>query len=512
MAMDLGSFKLLKEDSDNYHVMHPKGKSLVISKKGIKPEAHKAIQAMKAHYDEGTPDAPVSQADIPDALKPQMMDPSSPAVPDALKPSLDPAAQPDTSAPDSGNSDANIPQPASAQVAPQDMLAGKDANVRQALEEEKGANTDIAKAKADSDVAQAKVIDAGLDKVQALPTQEEIFQKYQQKDQDLMKAYQSKTIDPNRYYNNQSIPSKIMSGIGLILGGFASGINGQPNPALGIIKDNIDRDILAQKNDQDKSHNLWMMNRQQMGDDQAATLATQNQMYTGVKYQMEKEALRSGTPIALAQAKQQNAAIDQKIAENNYQLSLIHQGLGMGQKGSGFVGDDPSILIPQLIKEPGAQKAALDEVSKAQNVAKNGDKIMSAFDQASKDNTVLKTGAGLFRTPGSVMALHQLMLPNFKSIDGTVRQAAMDESFHNLTPSAGDTDAKIAEKRQALQDWLHSESAAPTAKAHGIDLSKFSSTAVRESSPDPKVRAFLGKNPGYTNDQAVKILQKYGKI
>ena len=95
----------------------------------------------------------------------------------------------------------------------------------------------------------------------------------------------------------------------------------------------------------------------------------------------------------------------------------------------------------------------------------------------------MRTGAGI-RTPGSVLALHQLLLPNFKQIDGTVRQAAMDETFHNVTPQPGDTEGKLAYKRQALQKWMEAETAAPVAKGNGINLEAFNSTrtAPREGS------------------------------
>ena len=79
--------------------------------------------------------------------------------------------------------------------------------------------------------------------------------------------------------------------------------------------------------------------------------------------------------------------------------------------------------------------------------------------------------------------LHQLMLPNFKSIDGTVRQAAMDESFHNLTPQFGDSKKTLQTKRQAMLDWMQSEQSAPTAKGFGIDLNNYKNTQMTQAAP-----------------------------
>ena len=50
----------------------------------------------------------------------------------------------------------------------------------------------------------------------------------------------------------------------------------------------INRDIDAQKNSQERAGNLWKMNRQALGDDLSADLATKNQMLTGVKYKLEQ--------------------------------------------------------------------------------------------------------------------------------------------------------------------------------------------------------------------------------
>lgn len=506
--MDISNFKLLKEDSENYHIAHPSGKALIVSKKGLGSKAHKYIEKMKSsvpHMYEGetVPSAP----EVPEALNPE-----PPAeVPQALSPS--PAQQ----APEIlNNNDSALPQPQvevnpAAVMGEKDILEKKGVTVNQALEEQKKAQMDVAKAKQQEDVAGATAIKAAQKQIESMPTQQQILDKYQKQDMALKSAYDQKQIDPDRYYKSQSVPAKLGAAIGMIISGFGSGLTGQPNMAMELMKRNVDNDIEAQKLDKDSKMNLWKMNHQAMGDEMSATLATQNQLYTGVKYKLEQAALQAGTPLALANARNSIALIDQQIGNNNFQRSLIEQGTGQRAPGGGFSGKDPSVLVPQLIKDPGAQKAALEEIKNASNVGQNGPKIMEAFDKASKENTVSKTGFGLFRTPGSVMALHQLMLPNFKSIDGTVRQAAMDESFHNLTPAAGDSDAKIAQKRQALQDWLHSESAAPTNKAYGIDLSKFENTAVRHSAADPAVRAFMEKNPGYSEDQSKALVEKYKK-
>lgn len=174
------------------------------------------------------------------------------------------------------------------------------------------------------------------------------------------------------------------------------------------------------------------------------------------------------------------------------------QGQG-GNKGSSKASDiDPATLVSRVVP-PDRQKDVFEEIKRAQLVAKNAPDILSSFDQAAKENTMIRTGGGYLRTPGSVMALHQLLLPNFKTIDGTVRQAAMDETFHNVTPQPGDTAAKIAQKRDALKNWLTSETAGTTANGFGINISKYKNTSI-----DPKVLAgSSGKAPARPHDKPV---------
>ncbi len=57
----------------------------------------------------------------------------------------------------------------------------------------------------------------------------------------------------------------------------------------------------------------------------------------------------------------------------------------------------------------------------------------------------------------------------------------MDNTFKNVTPVGTDTAADIATKRAALANYLQSKASAPTARAYGIDLSKFGSTSAYQS-------------------------------
>lgn len=59
--------------------------------------------------------------------------------------------------------------------------------------------------------------------------------------------YAKSTIDPENYVKNLGVSGKISTGIGLVLSGMGSGLTGQPNMAMQVLQNNINRDIDAQK-------------------------------------------------------------------------------------------------------------------------------------------------------------------------------------------------------------------------------------------------------------------------
>jgi hypothetical protein len=300
-------------------------------------------------------------------------------------------------------------------------------------------------------------------------------------------------IDPNRYMSSLNTGQRISTGIGLILGGMGSGITGGPNPALDFLNKQIDRDIEGQKAEMGKKENLVSLYSKMMGNDRDGAAMASQVMAHATADKILAEGAKSQDPMAKARAQQ---AAGQLIASRAPELMRMNmmQGVIKAQQQagaphagtgapSGLIAQDPSMLVPYMVPEA-QQKQVFGEIQAAQDTKRMGGAIMSAFDNATKENTVLRTGAGQLRTPASVYALHQAMQPTFKDLEGTVRQAAMDNTFKNITPMPGDAQHTIDQKREALQNYLQSKASAPTAKGHNIDLSKFESTApIQVSKP-----------------------------
>ncbi len=337
--MILKDFKLQKEHPDKYDVVHPSGKTISVSKKGLTDKAHGMIKSLKSveNFDEG--------GGVPDPTPtPIILDPNRLPVGQAPEPSPMPAQQP-----------AWQPKPVFT-PSPTDVLPGQSPTNQELTKGDQSSGGNDPQAAVSSaqnnsfeQEKQALFAQAGAHKKQAgeereafndlavkqlaLPSQQDIQTKYDARDKELEQAFQSGKIDPDRYIHNMGTGSKIAAGIGLLLGGVGAGLTHGRNVAADMLQSSINADIDAQKNDQSKTMNLWKMNREALGSDLAANLATQNQMYTGLKYKLMQAAGQTNNVVAQQAAMAGAAQIDQKRQMNNAILGFQH--VLTGQAGAG---------------------------------------------------------------------------------------------------------------------------------------------------------------------------------
>lgn len=140
-------------------------------------------------------------------------------------------------------------------------------------------------------------------------------------------------IDPNRLWNKSSTGQKITGFLGLILSGIGSGLTGKSNSALDVITRAIENDIDTQKEEKGalKDSIMGMQTAYKtfkdfIGDEKAAKLMTLN---TGLqRLQLLGDA--TAEKYSNLQAKERWALergnIEQKIIENNQQISDIYTG------------------------------------------------------------------------------------------------------------------------------------------------------------------------------------------
>lgn len=493
--MNLNKFKILGEDEKSYRVGHPNGKSITVEKAGLSKEAHKHIQKLA---DGGVVDSSPTDESIVQQLAAQPVQdapptPEEPGILTKIGAAIDPNSTDAQEVNDFSGQQVKGPAPASveqpAQAVPQapapNPLAQAATSQGQLLSQEEqqakqyqagiaGANAPVSQS---IDQAQKQLAD--LQQQQAQREQD-----YKAKDD----AYQAKLadpknkIDPNRVYKNMDTGSKILAGISMIMGNIGTAFGG-PNLAAKVMDDAINRDIDSQKNDQDKSMNLWKMNRQAYGDDTQANLATRNQILSGVQLQLQKAASSTSNLEAQMRANQVvNQIQSEKIQNNRTQGMLAAPAAGATQGAKGLIGTDPVQLVPQFVPAE-KQAAALKELSDAQHISENKQQMLDLWDKTWKEQSVLNpsTVGGIMDSP-SKKALNALNDPLIHDEAGRVNEFEAND-LKGIMPQTGDIKQSTHDtKRAAYEAYITRKAAAPTAKAFGLDPQKFASTAIIDDS------------------------------
>lgn len=337
------------------------------------------------------------------------------------------------------------------------------------------------------------------------------FDSYMKNTQGVVDSIVNGKIDPKHYVDSMSTGSKIATAIGLLAGGIGGALTGQGNPALKFFDDQINRDIEAQKANLGKQSNILSAYQHLYGNSMDAENALRATMAGVYKAKIDEAAAKTTDLASKARLNVASSKLYQDMlkpleenAMRSFKVDLMKNQM---QNSEG----EPSKLVQYMVPKE-HQAAAFKEIERAQNTRHMGDAILKSFDNAAKDNTILRTGYGFVRTPASVLGLHQAMQPTFQDLEGTVRQAAMDNTFKNVTPLPGDSEATIKEKRQTLVDYLQSKKSAPVAKGFGIDLNQFSSTTtdpMKKLNPQQqKFAEWAKQNPN--DPRSSVVLKKLG--
>lgn len=348
-----------------------------------------------------------------------------------------------------------------------------------------------------------------IDKQSQMQTPDEVAQQYKAKDDALLQHYMDSKVDPNRYLHNQSTGSKIISAIGLLLGGAGAGRG--DNPVMQTIQNSINQDIQSQQNDQSKSMNLYRLNRDQMHDDMQAHLATQNQMLTGVQAKIAMTGAATQNLDARMRMQQTMTEIEQQKAQNRYRMGIMSGG-GSGQVDPLMLASDPTI-VPEA-----HQKQVITELGQAKTANKNKDNILKLFDQAAQDTrpaTGMSATSAMNMIPGyeppSIKNLKVSTDPLFKDNEGRYNK---DEAadLHINFPQAFDSDDTVAKKRKAVENWVDFKRSAPTATAFGLNPDRFASTSsnpvMRLNSEQQRIYSIAKAHPNLP--ESALALKKLG--
>lgn len=282
--------------------------------------------------------------------------------------------------------------PAITQINPADIAANKADAVVTNLDDKKDAAEDLASAahqqaanQAGKDMSPEGLISGGLqaERAGAIGQANAVGQRAQaesgalqqgiQQQQDLIQAHQKAYddlegerqahisdiqkgyIDPNKYWtgdeNGKGGHSKILTGIGMILAGFNP--TNRPNAAIEFLNHQMDNNLKAQEQNLNSKNNLLQANLHQFKNMQDATDMTRLMQADAVKYQLQKSAADSASPMAKAQAQSAIGSIDAKYAPLMMQMQIRHMMQGLGSGGTSAPGSTGQLLsgLDQLAPE-----------------------------------------------------------------------------------------------------------------------------------------------------------------
>lgn len=294
---------------------------------------------------------------------------------------------------------------------------------------------------------------------------ESTYSNLEQERQNILKDIQDNHINPNHYMENMSAIGKVSTAIGMVLSGLGSGGSGQPNMAAQFINNQIDRDIAAQKSNLGKQENLLSANMRQFGNAKDAlemTRVMQNDIYST---KLKEAAAKSMDPVAKARALQMAGQLDIQSAPLLQQMAARKS---IQQSGAA----QPEMVIHTLAPE--SEKAGLfKELQTAQNMSKQKDNLLSAFDKIEKVDTVGQRIKSPIQTPKQIHAILEPMLADLvKDSEGRINETTV-EMIRHLMPAAGDDPQTTHQKRSQLNTFLSQKMSFPSLKPYGIDPNNF---------------------------------------
>lgn len=160
---------------------------------------------------------------------------------------------------------------------------------------------------------------------------EDRYQQTQARGEQLAQDIASSKVDPGRFWSSKNLGQKVSASIGLILGGIGQAFGGGPNAALGIIQNQMEKDIEAQKADLGKKQGLLSHYVEQGHSIHEAKKLAMADMMDAYRGQVEMMDSKFGIPGASIAAKQAIAGITEKTAKDRMDAMLKSAQRGLAQ-------------------------------------------------------------------------------------------------------------------------------------------------------------------------------------
>lgn len=151
------------------------------------------------------------------------------------------------------------------------------------------------------------------------------LQTFMNQNQAITNAFLTEKIDPMAAWNEKSIPSKVLSTIGIIVSGIGAGLLRQDNAALKVLQAQLDKSVEGQKMNLGRYDNLLKYNLSTLGNYKAAVEMTRAQIGEITLKKIEQEAKKYEGPEAEAKAKMLISEATQKFVAGPMMKAAIWQ-------------------------------------------------------------------------------------------------------------------------------------------------------------------------------------------
>ncbi len=350
MKLNMSKFKKISSDKHNVVMEHDDGHTMTIALKSLSPKMQAELEALPVHMAKGGQVKKYAEGgDVPEEQKPvtininsgqalpqELMAPPAPQSPKpVINPGQDlpygitpeqfaqmqevkqqaPVAQPQLQAPQAAPQQAPVERQLASQPAASIPKASAAPDLGHAYQQELSGINQEAKAQGDLGQQQADILKKQVVDEEAIKLQmQQNLQASNDEFKNFMSDYKEGHIDPKRYLNSMGTGAKISTAIGLILGGFGSGLTHTENQAAKFLNDSIDRDVEAQKAELGKKQNLLSANMQHFNNINDAIKMTQLQQSAIVADKLRQAAATAATPMAKSAALKAAGDVEAKRA------------------------------------------------------------------------------------------------------------------------------------------------------------------------------------------------------
>lgn len=475
-SFDLKKFKKVASDDHSTTLQHPEGHHIVIAHSALEPKLKRQLSELPHLYRGGVGESLPSgetSPDMSDSEKEDVQERADYKKEDTdvkqeeqkqAQQQVEDEEEPAPSAPAQ-----NVPPPPVASMQQVQQEINQPGYIQpdykkgiqleqQGIQQAGKAQIDLAKQQAD---ITKNAADAQIKRAQDY---QDKYQENIKEYNNFMNDYKNGHIDPNQYISDMSVPGKVSTAIGLILGGIGGGMTHQENPALKFLNAQIDRNINAQAAELGKKHNLLSANLDKFKNMNTAMEATRIQQAGIVEEQMKNALAKAGSPQAQANM---NMALGKWHQDNFMNLNrfAMQQSLMNQTQGGGQI--DPSLKIRAMNMAGMMSDKDKEQANKELASSSEVEKLRSDVNNQA-EHLQSKLLAGALSPSDRSSAMNTFAGVLAKLSEGRFNLEESKNQMDALMPAPFDKEQTLKNKAVRREQFFDSMSNTPTLDSYGL--------------------------------------------